>query len=109
MDSKKKIIRKALKGNGVLPCVSGSINFTQQGYDKLHVTSKSNSFENDVLIEVFDDCIIFKLAGLDDANSRKLTKYKYGYQATIQCTAPTGKFDFDVDESTEDELVVYYR
>lgn len=89
--------------------ISGSINFTQQGYDKLHVTSKSNFFENEVVIEILDDCIIFKRAGLDDLNSRKLTKHKYGYQATLQCTAPSGKFDFDVDESTEDKLVVYYR
>ena len=92
-----------------IPSVSGSICFTQQGYDKLHVTSKSNFFENDVVIDILEDCIIFRLATLDDRNSKKLTKYKYGYQATLQCTAPTGKFDFDVDESSEDELVVYYR
>jgi len=92
-----------------IPSVSGCINFTQQGYDKLHVRSKSNFFENEVVIDILDDCIVFKLAGLDDKNSKKLTKYKYGFQATLQSNAPTGKFDFDEDESTEDKLVVYYR
>ena len=103
-DSKKEQTEQC-----TIPSVSGSINFTQQGYDKLHITSKSNFFKNDVVIDFLEDCIVFKLAGIDDVNIKKLTKYKYGYQATLQCTALTGKFDFDVDESTEDELVVYYR
>jgi len=91
-----------------IPSVSGSIivyDGTIINQKKLYSNSKWFDCEY-YNINLFDDYFTIKKCGLEvSKKARKLSKSK---QLTLICDIPLGEFEFDED-STEDELVVYYR
>lgn len=93
--------------------VSGSISVTKHtGINQVHITSKSNFFDGYLIIKDDGEKLIFRKPSIDYRG--KIYKPKYYKNSKVFITAivsdmPLGKFDFDVNESCEDELVVYYR
>ena len=89
--------------------VSGSISIVKFKTTQMHITSKSNFFSNEVVMTMTDDALIFRVAGLDDRNTKKPYLQNGQYHLTIQAETKEGKFDFDVDESDCDRVVIYCR
>lgn len=75
----------------------------------MHITSKSNFFANDLKIKIEEEAIIFKVAGLDDRKTQKASFKNGQYHLNILAETKEGKFDFDVEESDCDTVVVYCR
>jgi hypothetical protein len=75
------------------------------------ITSNSTWFDGDyILFNVKDDYISITRPDLDYRGKvQKPTKQNNTYHLVVTAEIPFGKFEFDVDESTEDELVIYYR
>ncbi len=96
-----------------IPSVSGSISVTKHtGVNQVHISSKSNFFDGYLIIKDDGESLTFTKPTID--YNGKMYKPKYYKKAKTYITAivseiPLGKFDFDDEESTEDELVVYYR
>jgi hypothetical protein len=89
--------------------VNGSISVVKFGRTQMHITSKSNFFSNEVVMTMTEDALIFRVAGLDDRNTKKPYLQKGHYHLTIGSETKEGKFDFDVDESDCDRVVIYCR
>ena len=95
-----------------IPCVRGSIVVSKaQKNHQLHITSKSKWFEYDyILFKIKEDYISITKPNLDYRGKfQKPTKQGDFYHLTITGELPLGKFEFDEDDSNEDELVIYYR
>jgi len=97
----------------LIASVSGSISVTKHtGINQVHISSKSNFFDGYLIIKDDGEKLTFRKPSIDYRG--KIYKPKYYKNSKIFITAivsemPLGKFDFDVNESNEDELVVYYR
>lgn len=94
--------------------VNGSITISNRKgkYQQKEITSKSNFFSTDIIVKYKDGKFTFrKLMIHDVCKFIKPVKTKEGfYHISIYGEEiPTGKFDFDVDETTEDYVVVYCR
>ena len=89
--------------------VSGSINIVRERRNQMHITSKSNFFQNELVVKLTDDALIFQVAGLDSKKSRKAYINSGQFHITINGECKEGKFDFDEEESNEDVVVVYCR
>lgn len=106
---------KATKESGNLPIfsVSGIISFLKHSTCKTRINAKSNInlLEDDVIIDVGEDYIKISRPSIDyNGKTYKLNKMNNGwYGTTLQMQLPLGKFLFDDEESTEDELIAYYR
>jgi hypothetical protein len=90
--------------------ISGSINVTasiNERYRQIH--SNSKWFDNSEYFTIKDDgeCLTIKKCGLQiPKNAKKFTTSRhFNYISEL----PLGRFEFDIDESSEDELVIYYR
>lgn len=96
-----------------IPSVSGSIVVSEQKNkpNQRQITSNSNWFDCDyILFNAKEDYISITKPSLDyRGKSQKPTKQNNSYHFLVTAELPLGKFEFDVDDSTEDELVVYYR
>jgi hypothetical protein len=97
------------------PCtlhsVSGSIIISDSNINgQVQITSNSKWFDIDDIIVLHDiDCIIIKRPTLDYRGlTHKLQRRCNTVQTKIMADIPLGRFEFD-EESTEDELVIYYR
>lgn len=91
-----------------IPVVSGSILITNAATNyQRSLIPKSDWFDNDYYkISINDDCIVFQKCYLEiPKGAYKLPKTGV---FTILAELPLGTFEID-EESTEDELVVYYR
>jgi hypothetical protein len=90
--------------------VSGSINVTagrNERYRQVH--SNSKWFDSSEYFIIKDDleCITIKKCGLQiPKNAQKFTSSRHFMYVS---ELPLGRFEFDVEESSEDELVIYYR
>ena len=90
--------------------VSGSINVTagrNERYRQVH--SNSKWFDNSEYFTIKDDgdCLKIKKCGLQiPKNAQKFTSSRHFMYVS---ELPLGRFEFDVEESSEDELVIYYR
>ena len=95
-----------------IPVVSGSISIEKNNdRGQLKIVSKSNWFNTEyVIVNIDEDCIIINKPTLD-YTGRMFKVLKIGLNSLVKLSLelPIGKFDFDTEESTEDELVVYYR
>ena len=94
------------------PDVSGSILVNKRTSERQRqITSNSKFFNDELIIKIENDKIIFRKPSIDYEGKRyKLAKDKNGrYQTAVVCELPLGKFEFDVEESDEDCRVVYYR
>ena len=89
--------------------VSGSINISKERRNQMHITSKSNFFQNELVVKLTDEALIFEVAGLDSKKSRRACKNGGQFHITINGECKEGKFDFDENESNEDVVVVYCR
>jgi len=98
------------------PCtiqnVSGSLSI-EKNNDKgqLKIVSNSNWFDSEyVIVNVEEDCIIISKPILD-YTGRMFKVMNIGLNSLVKLTLelPIGNFEIDQEESTEDELVVYYR
>jgi len=92
--------------------ISGSI-FIEKNNDKgqLKLVSNSNWFDSEyVIVSIDEDCIIINKPTLD-YRGRMFKVMNIGLNSVVKLSLelPMGKFEFDTDESTEDELVVYCR
>ena len=75
------------------------------GASRLTIVSKNKLFESDITIKTEWDKIAFKLAGLNDRDSRQLKNIKGRcYQTTIPVLIEQGRYD--ITEVNEDELIV---
>lgn len=98
------------------PCtlhgVSGSISFYEHSFTKTIITAKTNInfFTSEVILEIGEDFISIKKPDIDYIG--KTVKFSHvgseWYITTVSKKLPKGKFIFD-EESTEDELIAYYR
>lgn len=91
------------------PCVSGSILINKGRAEKYRkFTSNSNWFKNAEYFTLTENgnCLTIKKHYLEVPKNAQ--KAKTG-QFTCLSELPLGKFEFDEDESTEDELVIYCR
>jgi len=99
--------------NLIIHDVRGSIVVSEQQNkpNHRHITSNSIWFDCDyILFNVKEDYISITRPSLDyRGKSHKTTKQKNFYHFVVTAEIPFGKFKFDVDDSTEDELVIYYR
>lgn len=90
--------------------VSGSITVYDgiRGTQKHIAISKEWATEEYYTIEDDGECLIFKKCYMEiPKNAHKLRK---GINLSIEHSEiENGKYVFDVDESNEDEVVVYYR
>lgn len=90
--------------------VNGSINVTagrNERYRQVH--SNSKWFDNSEYFTIKDDgeCITIKKCGLHiPKNAQKFTSSRHFMYVS---ELPLGRFEFDTEESSEDELVIYYR
>ena len=106
---------KETKTDSNLPIfsVSGSIVVSElkNRPNQRQITSNSNWFNCDyILFNVEDGCISITKPDLDyRGKSHKPTKQNNWWHFLVTAELPFGKFEFDVDDSTEDELIVYYR
>jgi len=95
-----------------IPSVSGSIYVTKHSsINQVHISSKSNFFDGYLIIKDDGESLTFTKPTIDyNGKMYKPTFYKKAktYITAIVSEMPLGKFDFD-EESTEDELVAYYR
>ena len=93
--------------------LSGSIIITEQKNRprQRQITSNSNWFDCDyILFNVKDDHISITKPNLDyRGKAYKPTKQNSHFHLLVTAEIPFGKFEIDVDDSTEDELVIYYR
>jgi len=96
-----------------IPSVSGSISVTKHtGINQVHISSKSNFFDGYLIIKDDGESLTFTKPTIDYNGKMykpKFYKKAQNYITAIVSEMPLGKFDFDDEESTEDELVVYYR
>ena len=103
---------KDIKNNSVKADFSGSILVNRHTSERQRqITSNSNFFNDELIIKIENDKIIFRKPSIDYEGKRyKLSKDKKGsYHTAVVCELPEGKFEFDADESDEDCRVVYYR
>ena len=92
--------------------VCGSISVYKHTHERqMHISSKSDFFNEEVIIKIENDKIIFRKPSIGyNGKSRKFSRHKSGYYHTaIVCELPIGKYEFDEDESDEDCMVAYYR
>ena len=96
-----------------IPSVSGSISVTKHtGIHQVHISSKSNFFDGYLIIKDDGESLTFTKPTIDYNGKMykpKFYKNTQTYITAIVSEMPLGKFDFDDEESTEDELVAYYR
>lgn len=96
-----------------IPAVSGYINIQKASkHYQRQIQSNSKFFNDDVLVKVDEETIRFTKPNLDyRGKTHKPKPLKSGwYTFLIVAELPIIKnLNFDVEESTEDELVVYYR
>ena len=90
--------------------VSGSINVTagrNERYRQVH--SNSKWFDSSEYFTIKDDgeCLTIKKCGLQIP--KKAQKFTSSRHFMYVSQLPLGRFEFDVEESSEDELVIYYR
>lgn len=90
--------------------VMGSISVTDWRNRK-HIRTKSNFFSEPIIIKITDEKIIFTKPSIDYAGKTiSPTCDKDGwFHFRINCELELKRLDFDVDESNEDCMVVYYR
>lgn len=91
-----------------IPVVSGSITvFEGTAINQKKIYSNSKWFDCEYYdVNIFDDYFTITKCYLEiTKKARKLNKAK---QLSLICDIPLGEFEFD-EESTEDELVIYYR
>ena len=92
--------------------VSSSINIQKASHRRqVQVQSNSKFFSEDVLVSVDEESIRFTKPSLDyRGKTHKPKELKSGwYTFCIVAELPiTKNLEFDDEESTEDELVVYY-
>lgn len=95
--------------NGII----GSISFSKHSYLKTRITAKANInlFEESVILDIGEGYIRIARPDIDfTGKTYKFNKMKSGwFGTTIQKQLPLGKFLFDKEESSEDELIAYYR
>jgi len=114
MKDKEQNIKKQ-QGNGVLPCVSGSINVHKRTrLNQRQVQSNSCFFnvDEDIIVIVDREKIIFKKPTIDYMGKTIKPKALSSGWVTFSIVADlpiTKELKFDDEESTEDRLVVYYR
>lgn len=92
--------------------VSGSISIEKNNdIGQLKIVSKSNWFDSEyVIVKIEGDCIMISKPTLDYTGKMfKVLKVGSNFLIKLSLELPMGKFDFDDELSTEDELVVYYR
>ena len=88
--------------------ITGSITvykYKIERYRRLY--SKSKWFNNSEYFTIKDDgeCLKIRKCGLQIPSFA----LKFCSQFLFICDLPLGKFNFDADESSEDELVIYYK
>jgi len=76
-----------------------------------HIASNSNFFSDEVKIKIDDYCIYITRPTLDYRGKTFKAHMQKGlyHTAIVDERLECGKFEFDVNESTEDCLVVNYR
>jgi hypothetical protein len=91
--------------------VGGSITFSKHGINGRYRSCRSilKFFEGEICFIENEDSIVFKKPSIDDNNYVKTTLQKGWYRFNIKCNAPLGTYKIDKEDSTEDELVLYYR
>lgn len=97
----------------LIASVSGSILVNRHTSERQkHIASNSNFFNDELIIKIENDKIIFRKPSIDYEGKRhrmSLDKKTGYYHTAVVCELPEGKFEFDADESDEDCRVVYYR
>jgi hypothetical protein len=92
--------------------VNNSINIEKNNdRGQIKIVSKSNWFDTEyVIVTIYEDCIVINKPDLD-YNGKMFKVLKIGQNNVVKLTMelPIGKFYFDTDESTEDELVMYFN
>ena len=87
----------------------GSISIVRERRDQMHITSKSIFFENEVVVKLTDEAVIFRVAGLDDKKIRKAYLNNGHYHISVNGKCKEGRFYFDPEESNCDMVVIYCR
>ena len=89
--------------------VSGSItvmNGRADIYRQIRSNSKWFDCEYYIIEDNSIDCLLIRKCGLDiPKNAQKAKRGHFHFESEL----PIGHFEFDREESTEDELVIYYR
>lgn len=90
--------------------ISGSISVSKgRAYPYRQLYSNSEWFDNAEYFVIEDDgeCLIIKKCYMEiPKNAQKFTS---GRHFQFLSELPLGTFEFDEEESNEDELVIYYR
>jgi len=93
-----------------IPSVIGSISIHRYGrLTQRAIKSKTKWFDECeyYTIEADEECIIITKCRMEI--QKKAHRYTKGTGLKVEMDLPYGNFVFDDEESTEDELVVYYR
>ena len=107
MQNEEQNLNEAQTGNSIKADVTGSISLRRFGKRQMQLTSNSNFFANEIKMQLTNEALIFKVAGLDDRNTKKATLQNGTYHLMIVAELKEGKFEFDVDESDCDRAVIY--
>ena len=89
---------KEIKNNSIKADVNGSIYIVRFGRTQMRITSKSNFFENELVVKLTDEALIFEVAGLDSKKVRKAYINGGQFHITINGECKEGKFDLPVGE-----------
>jgi hypothetical protein len=100
----------------LIASVSGSILINNnKNQNQYMISSKHPLFKNEYIKVSVDDCrLIFSLPTIDYVGKMYKSKVnnkssEWRYFSITNEFLITGKFEIDAEESSEDELVVYYR
>jgi hypothetical protein len=111
-----KTIEEKTKKQLNLHVISGSILIhNNTGQNQYMIGAKHPMFKNEyVKVNVSSDCLVFSVPTLDYKGKMYKTHINnksidWRYFSVTNELLITGKFEIDTEESTEDELVVYYR
>ena len=111
-----KTIEEKTKKQLNLHVVSGSILINNNtGRNQYIISGKHPMFKNEyVKVNVSYDCLVFSVPTLDYKGKMYKTQFNnksinWRYFSVTNELLINGKFEIDTEESTEDELVVYYR
>ena len=99
-----------------LGAVSGSILINNgKNQNQYMISGKHPILKNEYIkVDVSHDCLVFSVPTIDYAGRMYKTSINnknsdWRYFSITNELLITGKFEIDIEESTEDELIVYYR
>jgi hypothetical protein len=86
-------------------CISiNRVNNTQ-----MRLSTPNDFFANEVVVTWRQNALVIRLAGLDDVKTQKATLIRKNYVLLVYGQCECGVFNFDEDESNEDQKIIYFK